>query len=95
MRLLINILISSVVVFFLWWGFNILSAYKPVGKIQGTVQEKTSDSITIKRDDGDSVTIPVKDFSIGEQVSITIYEQRITGKKQYRYAKVVKMVVAK
>jgi len=93
-KLLENILISFVAVFFLWWGFNILTAYKPVGKIEGTVKEKTSQSITIESKDGDSVTIPVKDFDIGDEVSISIYEQRISGKKQYRYVKVVNMVVA-
>lgn len=93
-KLLVNILISFVAVFFLWSGFNILTAYKPVGKIEGIVQEKTSQSITIKNKDGDSITIPVKDFMVGEKVSISVYEQRVTGKKKYSYAKVVGMVIA-
>jgi hypothetical protein len=80
--------------FFLWWGFNILTAFKPVSKIEGTIEEKTSQTITVKIEDGESITIPVKDFSIGEQVSISFYKQRITGKKQYRYAKIVSMVVS-
>lgn len=80
-----KIAIAILIVFVIVWGINILFAASPIGEIKGTVVNKTDSSITVKVVDGTEQVIAVNDLNVGDNVNITIYKSRFTGKTTYKY----------